>query len=77
MVKITQKLLLQKYKEALEGINLEHGIWTLPAEDCTVAVGNAEDAHGRTVQVQIKVTADETEWLEMESKETGVKIDNK
>ena len=64
MEKITQKLLLSKYKEALEGMYMESGIWTLPAIDCSVAVGKVKDNHGRIVEVQIKVTSEEDEWLD-------------
>jgi|GEM_PF-2275209 len=60
---VASEVLQEKLKEALDGLYVESGIWTLPALSSTVLVASGEDKHGRDIQIQIIVTAEEDDFI--------------
>ncbi len=62
--KMKADLLYEKYEEAMNGMYMNSGIWTVESSSCTQVVGHIEDAHGREVEVVITIQADTEEWID-------------
>lgn len=59
----SNKLILKKVSEAIQGTVIKEGRLSMPIESCSVSAGMCNTPDGREAQIIITVTTDESEFI--------------